>query len=416
MLMLKFYDTNALLLMQDEVFKDDVYISPITFIELEEIKTNKLKDEDIKYKARRMSKLLLEHENIVHVCDYIADEDKKKLDLSKLNNDYYICSNANGLQAIEKYKGNGENVLFISNDLNCRHIAKNIYHLQVSDVPKKSIDISYTGFKEVQMDDDEMAEFYSDLCNNRYNLLLNQYIIIKDKTGNVVDKYRWNGEEHKGLWHKDIKSMYFDKLKTKDIYQTCAVDSIVNNTLTAISGKAGSGKSLIALMVAMNLIERGIYDRLVVLFNPTKTRGAADMGYIPGTSYEKAMGNFVGNVLTTKFGDKYAVDILVSQNKLKLVSMADARGMEIMDNEILWITEAQNTSVDLIKLCLSRMSSGAKAIIEGDYEAQLDNRTFEGDNNGLRRIITAFKGQKEFGYVELQNVWRSRIAQLCELL
>ena len=144
--MLKFYDTNALLLMQDEVFKDDVYISPITFIELEEIKTNKLKDEDIKYKARRMSKLLLEHENIVHVCDYIADEDKKKLDLSKLNNDYYICSNANGLQAIENYQGNGENVLFISNDLNCRHIAKNIYNLQVSDIPKKSIDISYTGY------------------------------------------------------------------------------------------------------------------------------------------------------------------------------------------------------------------------------------------------------------------------------
>ena len=88
----------------------------------------------------------------------------------------------------------------------------------------------------------------------------------------------------------------------------------------------------------------------------------------------------------------------------------------MLDNEILWITEAQNTSVDLIKLCLSRMSSGAKAIIEGDYDSQLDNKAFEGSNNGLRRIITAFKGQKEFGYVQLQNVWRSRIAQLCELL
>ena len=126
--------------------------------------------------------------------------------------------------------------------------------------------------------------------------------------------------------------------------------------------------------------------------------------------------NSIGNILTTKFGDRYAVDYLIQQNKLKLVSMADCRGMEISDNEILWITEASNTSVDLMKLCLSRVSSGAKVIIEGDYEAQVDSREFAGGNNGLKRVIEVFKDHKEFGYVQLQNVWRSKIAELCELL
>lgn len=399
---MKFYDTNALLNLGEKAFSEKFAIADITLRELESIKTNRNKDEEVKHKARKISRLLDEHYDLVKV-----------IRVNKEDYDYPdegIITAANNV-----YQNNINNFSFVTDDICCKLLAKNVYNLPVEGVTDTSFD-PYTGFKEVTMDDEEMALFYSNLCENRYNLLTNQYLIIKNTGGEVIDKYRWDGEEHKGLWHKDIKSMYFDKLKSKDVYQACAVDSIMSNTLTAISGKAGSGKSLLSLMVAMNLIERGVYDRIVVLFNPTKTRGAADSGFYPGSSNDKAMSNFIGNVLTTKFGDRYAVDILISQNKLKLVSMADARGMEILDNEILWITEAQNTSVDLIKLCLSRMSSGAKAIIEGDYDSQLDNKAFEGSNNGLRRIITAFKGQKEFGYVQLQNVWRSRIAQLCELL
>ena len=194
------------------------------------------------------------------------------------------------------------------------------------------------------------------------------------------------------------------------------MDSIINNTLTAVSGKAGSGKSLISLATIMSLVENGKYDRFVTLFNPIKARGTADLGYYAGDFLSKAMLNSVGNILTTKFGDRYAIDILLSQNKLKLVSMADCRGMEIMDNEILYIPEAENTTIDMMKLCLSRVSSGAKVIIEGDPESQVDSYQYEGKNNGLMRVIEKFKDKKEFGYIQLQNVWRSKIAELCELL
>ena len=399
---MKFYDTNALLNLGEKAFTEKFAIADITLRELESIKTNRNKDEEVKHKARKVAHLLDEHSDLVEaVC---------------VNKDEYDYPDEGIIKAANNvYQNNINNFSFVTDDICCKLLARNVCNLPVEGVTDTSFD-PYTGFKEVTMDDEEMALFYSNLCENRYNLLTNQYLIVKNTGGEVIDKYRWDGEEHKGLWHKDIKSMYFDKLKSKDVYQACAVDSIMSNTLTAISGKAGSGKSLLSLMVAMNMIERGMYDRIVVLFNPTTTRGAAAMGFYSGSAQDKALQNSIGNILTTKFGDRYAVDILLSQNKLKLVSMADARGMEILDNEILWITEAQNTSVDLIKLCLSRMSSGAKAIIEGDYDSQLDNKAFEGSNNGLRRIITAFKGQKEFGYVQLQNVWRSRIAQLCELL
>lgn len=121
-------------------------------------------------------------------------------------------------------------------------------------------------------------------------------------------------------------------------------------------------------------------------------------------------------MLATKFGDQFGVELLIQQGKLKLVSLADCRGMEIRDNEILYLTESQNTTIDLIKLALSRVSSGAKVIIEGDDKTQVDLNIFEGRNNGLRRVIDVFKGHEEFGYIELQNIWRSKLAQLAELL
>ena len=208
--------------------------------------------------------------------------------------------------------------------------------------------------------------------------------------------------------------LFRSKLKPKDVYQSMVIDSIMHNTITTISGKAGSGKSLLSLICAMHLIETGKYDRLVVMFNPSKTRGASDMGFYSGDFIDKAMQNSIGQILTTKFGDRYAVDLLIQQEKLKLVSMADARGMEIRDNEILYITECQNTSTELLKLCLSRASTNCKIIIEGDYNSQVDSYLFDGSKNGMKRAIEVLKGEDIFGCIELQNVWRSKIAELVD--
>ena len=152
------------------------------------------------------------------------------------------------------------------------------------------------------------------------------------------------------------------------------------------------------------------------MFNPTKARGAVEMGYYSGDAIDKAMQNSIGSILTTKLGDRFAVDMLLQQDKIKLVSMADVRGMEVRDNEILYITEVQNTSIELLKLCLSRASSGCKIIIEGDYDTQVDSYLFDGKANGMRRVIEVLKGEEEFGYVHLPNVWRSKIASLVDKL
>lgn len=406
-----FLDTSALLNLNSKVFEEYFLISQKTLEEIEDIKNNARKDADVKYKARKVARLLVDNEDKYDVVPYASqvfkELEKHGLDASS---DNIIVASASSINAFP--------VIFVTDDINLRFIATKIFGIkskfssELNLVEKEE----YTGFIEKNMSDEEMAYFYSHLDENIYDLLINQYIIIKS-SDNIVDCRVWNGETHRqAIINKNIKSMYFDKLKAKDIYQSCVIDSILNNQLTAISGKAGSGKSLLSLMSVMYLIEKGKYDRLVILFNPTKTRGASDMGYYSGDSLSKSLQNNIGQVLITKFGDPYIIDYLIQQDKLRLVSMADARGMEIRDNEILWITECQNTSIDLIKLCLTRVSDEAKIIIEGDYTSQVDSFIFEGTNNGLKRVIDVFSGHKEFGYVQLQNIWRSRIAELCELL
>ena len=295
----------------------------------------------------------------------------------------------------------------------CSLIAKTYFGLNVEELKLKNDDV-YKGFRVVQPTDEELSQVYSkDNCENIFGCLVNEYVIINDSDGNFCDVVKWNGEKYANIFNKNVKTMAFgDKLKAKDVYQRMAIDSLISNTMTCVSGKAGSGKSLLSLLVAMYLIETGKYDRLVVLFNPCQVRGATQMGYYQGSLTEKAMQSNIGNILITKFGDRFAVDNYIAQGKIKLIPMSDCRGMEILDTEILWITEAENTTIDLMKICLSRVSSGAKVFIEGDFD-QTDNKLFD-CNNGMMRAIEVLSGEKEFGYVQLQNVWRSRIAELTD--
>ena len=411
-----FYDTNVLLGHLDVVDQGgSFYLSSVTLIELEEIKTSARKTEDVRYAARRAVEWLDKHEDKYKIIIYEEGYEDYLLGEYRDHplNDFKIVACAVGVNAEEC------RIKFVSDDILARLIASMSFGLVV-EKPTIVSDSKYTGFKEIMPNAEELNLITGEATVNRYNCLTNEYLIALEPDGEVADIFKWTGVKYEQLAKrltKPMRSSFFgDKIKPKDAYQTCMVDSILNNTMTAISGKAGSGKSLLSLYCIMSLIENGSYDRLIIMFNPTKARGASDMGYYSGNATEKAMQNSIGSMLTTKFGDRYMVDNLIAQDKLRLVSMADIRGMEVRDNEILYITEAQNTSVDLLKLCLSRASSGCKIVIEGDFNSQVDSYMFDGNANGMRCVIDAFKGEDIFGYVELQNVWRSKIATLADRL
>ena len=377
---------------------------PITVVE--ELDKIKHKSEgELNYKARRAIRQIKESDNIEY-----------KLDCSYSLPIWLDCNSPDNkiLGFAKEIVTVNPDVILLSNDYNL------IVKSQALGLPCKMFECEnkniekYTGCHIIEMTENELANWYNDkIKTNLWNLNINEYLLLSINN-EIVDKYRWTLTGFKGIAKKDYKSMMFGNLKPKDIYQELCIDSLHNNQFTAITGKPGSGKSLISLMYVMWALQNQKYDSCVIMYNPTKVRGAVDMGYYSGNSVEKGMQQFIGNMLITKFGDKSIVNTLISQEKIRLIPMADSRGMEVSDNQILYITECQNTTPDLLKICLSRCSKDAKIIIEGDPYQQVDKVDYVGKNNGLLKAIEIFKNEDIFGCVHLPNVWRSRIADLAD--
>ncbi len=307
------------------------------------------------------------------------------------------------------------NYSLASRDLLIKQKAR-AFGIEVVDVDRLNEE-EYDGYKELELTDEQIAYFYENFDKNLYNLLPNQYVIIKDLWGKYVESAKWDGQYIQLAHNKGFTTQLFGKFKPYDNFQTCALDSLVSNQMTMLKGKAGSGKSLIALNYSMSLLEKNKYDKLIIFVNPLNSRGAAKLGFYPGSRDQKLLDSFVGSMLASKFGDMSHVENMINSQKLLLLPMGDIRGFDTTGMKaICYICEAQNMSVDLMKLAIQRVGDDSKLIIDGDYEAQVDSKDFEGYNNGMRRVSEVFRRRDFYGEVKLPIVYRSKMASIADLM
>ena len=440
---MKFYDTNALLELQDKAFEEFFFISSTTLLELEDIKTNRNKDDQTKYNSRRLLRLLNDNTNKYYVVVFeqfmtpneisekygVADtHDVRICACARFANDWLVCSN-DGYISYENINHSinikvanerelvDNNIVFVTDDLSCKLIAKNIFDLNV-DSTYTNVDDEYDGYIEVVMDDKELSEFYIGKPN-MWGLLTNEYLIIRDANNEVRDQYRWDGNEFVFVSYDKMKSDMFGMVEPYegDIYQRLALNSLMNNKLTMIKGPAGTGKSYLAIGFMLWMLEKHKIDKIVIFANPTPTANAAKLGFLPGSQLEKLADSSLGNMLGAKLSDKYLIDQLIQQNDLDILPMCDIRGFDTSGlNCAVYITEAQNLDISLMKLALQRIGEDSIAIIDGDYNTQVDLQQYAGYNNGMRRLSEVFRGQDFYGEVKLKNIYRGRIARLAELM
>lgn len=108
---------------------------------------------------------------------------------------------------------------------------------------------------------------------------------------------------------------------------------------------------------------------------------------------------------------------MIDDGKLELLPLSDIRGYDTTGLKAgIYITEAQNLDIELMKLALQRIGEDSICILDGDSNAQVDLSMYAGKNNGMRRVSEIFRGDKVYGEVTLKNIYRSRIAQLAELM
>ena len=409
----KFYDTSSLLLIADELFsnpEEEIHISSITLDELENIKTAQNKDFEIKHKAAQLVRALDQNED-KYSCHIFKESMLAPIGVYgfSITNDTRILATALSL--------NDSELIFVTNDLCLKNIAKSVFgNDKVESVVEKKDD--YCGYIEKTLTADEMAEFYSNPQENLYGLLINQYMVIKDATtGEPVDTVCWTGQDYRRLSYLNCESKWFGKVKPKtgDLQQAMVLDSFAHNKLTLIKGPAGSGKTFLSLAYLMHMLEKGKIDKIIVFCNTIATKNSAKLGYYPGTRDEKLLDSQIGNMLISKFGGRIEVERMIDDEKIVLLPFSDIRGYDTSGmNAGIYISEAQNLDISLMKLALQRAGEDCFVIIDGDERTQVDDISFAGHNNGMRRVSKVYRGEDLYGEVALKTIHRSRIGRIAE--
>ena len=413
----KFYDTCSLLTQANHLFNTDEYkivISSVTLQELEAIKTSAHKDPEIKFAARQLLRILDEHieDYDVHIFtnDMLAPLEEKNF---LVNDDLRILATAIDYDT----KVHPDETVFVTNDLALKNIANLFFgEDSIESIYEDTVD-GYTGYKEVVVKDDEfLGQFYQNLEHNHFDLFRNEYLLLKNPEGEVIDRLCWTGDTYRRLAIKEFKSRQFGVITPMkgDNYQLLAADSLSNNQITMLCGKPGSGKTYLAFGYLFSLLEKHQIDRIVVFCNPVVAKNAAKLGFYPGTVLEKLMSSQVGAVLSSKLGDSFEVERLVTDGRLVLIPAGDARGYEVPARSGVYIMESQNLTCDLLRMLLQRISEECKVIVDGDYNEQVDMDIYSGNNNGMWKMSKVFRGEEMFGQVELKSIHRSRIAAIAD--
>lgn len=392
---MRFYDSSSLLLLP-ELPEEKFLLSDITLQELESIKTSSNKDFDTKAKARRLLRnLWSEKDNNRYEVVIFSPQSPEEENLIN-DRKIMLCAVRSGADTL------------VTDDYALAAYAMAETSLKVErilDAPKDH----YKGFVEKHLTDDELNTLYADQTYNSQNLLTNEYLIIDNDDGKK-DALVWDGQRYNNISYSTFDSEFFPyPVKQKDIYQALAMDALLHDQFVLLAGPQGTGKSLLSLSYAMMELAKKRKDKLIIFTNPVSAKDSAEIGFLPGTRKDKLMDASIGGILSSKLGAE-KVDGLIHMGKIQLYTLADLRGFSA-SNAIVYITEAQNLNTYLMQLAITRVEESSQLIIEGDYTSQVDRSAYAGSANGMQRVSEVFRGDENFGMVELQHCYRGAIAK-----
>lgn len=273
----------------------------------------------------------------------------------------------------------------------------------------------YNGIKELVFEKDEndekLALFYEGKIDQ--TLFMNQYIILKDKEDNIFDKGKWTQNGFIPLKYSKINNMMFGKFSPRNLEQECAFDLLQDHSITGklVIGGFGSGKTMVSLVHAMEFISgrNAKYDRLIYLRNNVPLKNSVEVGALPSDLNAKLKPWAMP--LADILGEETQLDFLIETGKIKLDHVGFMRGRSYR-NSVVFMSEGQNLTKEMASILVSRIGEGSILIVEGDIR-QCDKGVFEQDN-GIRALAEALKGDIEFGMVTLNKNERSRFASLSD--
>lgn len=185
--------------------------------------------------------------------------------------------------------------------------------------------------------------------------------------------------------------------------QKAAKEQILNNTVTVLAGKAGSGKTLLACQVALDGLFRRQYEKIIIT-RPTVSK--EEIGFLPGDLHQK-MDPWVQPIYQNMYllYGKDRVDPFIKEGKIEIVPVAFMRGRTFLDSCVI-VDEAQNVTMTQMEMIATRIGLRSKMIVCGD-DAQVDLKNRK--DSGFRFLYNAANKVKDLVAITLFENHRHQI-------
>ena len=245
----------------------------------------------------------------------------------------------------------------------------------------------------------------------------NEYLVLKNGRKSALATYIEGDIENQFIIKRVNKDSVYG-ITPRNAEQSFAVHALLNKEvqLVTISGKAGTGKTLLALAAALE--SRSQY-RQILLTRPIVPLSNKDIGYLPGDIQSKIkpyMQPLYDNlaVIRAQFPEKsemfQRLQKLLDDEKLIIEPLAYIRGRSLVKMYMI-VDEAQNLTPHEVKTIITRAGEGTKIVFTGDIN-QIDHPYLGISSNGLSTLIDKMQGQKIYAHIDLQKGERSELAEL----
>jgi PhoH-like ATPase len=312
--------------------------------------------------------------------------------------------------------------ILVSKDINLR-IKADALGLQAEDYENDRVFLSdlYTGMTEMTVTPEKIAEFRakSELrLENGKKLFPNEYCTLLDESNAkkaALTKVDATGEKlipildcREGVWG----------IKPRNREQHFAFDALLDDRikLVTLMGKAGTGKTLLAMAAGLKRVVNDREFRRLVVARPTISMGK-ELGFLPGSLEEKLapwmqpIHDALEMLSDLNMGhDHRRSGDLMRSGAIVVEALSYIRGRSIA-NQFMIIDEAQNLTPLEAKTIITRVGNGTKIIFTGD-PYQIDNPYVDSSSNGFNYVVSRFKGESLAAHIELQKGERSELAEL----
>jgi PhoH-like ATPase len=324
----------------------------------------------------------------------------------------YVCSTNKGTA-----------VVLITKDINLRMKAKSL-GIMAQDYENDKVANIDDLYKGIRVIEGVSPEQISKLYELPEGVKASEFNLDANLTGHQFFIMRNNGSS--ALAHYNPASKMLNRVTKQTTYgidprnaeQTFAIEALTNPDiqLVSLTGKAGTGKTLLALAAALQQYKR---YKQIFLARPIVPLANRDLGFLPGDVKEKMdpyMQPLYDNltVIKHKFSHQspefMRINDMVKEEKLVITPLAYIRGRSL-SNIFFIVDEAQNLTPHEIKTIITRAGEGTKMIFTGDIE-QIDSPYLDIASNGLSYLSDKMKDQEIFAHVNLVKGERSFLAEL----